>query len=120
MSNSLPPQYLRGIEYFNAGEFFECHEALEEIWLPAQGTEREFLHAIIQTAVALHHYQRANYKGAASVFERARKKLAALPPQMMRLDVAAFARSLDSFFAEAFDDQQARPSLPRIHLLGGD
>jgi predicted metal-dependent hydrolase len=114
--SDLPPQYLRGIEHFNAGEFFECHEALEEIWLPAQGIEREFLHAIIQSAVALHHYQRGNFKGASSVYQRASRKLRMLPPQMMRLNVTAFARQMDEFFAYAFSDQ-APPSLPRI-LLG--
>lgn len=120
MTNSLPLQYLRGIELFNAGEFFECHEALEEIWLPAQGIERDFLHAIIQAAVALHHYQRGNSKGAASVYERARRKLEALPPQMMQLDITTFARQLDDFFIQAFGNHQTPPSLPRISLLGED
>ena len=120
MTNPLPPQYLRGIEHFNAGEFFECHEALEEIWLPAQGVEREFLHAVIQAAVALHHYQRGNYKGAASVYERARQKLGRLPPQMMQLDLAALALQLDDFFTQVLSTQQAPPSLPQIHLRGED
>ena len=120
MTNSLPPQYRRGIELFNAGEFFACHEALEEIWLPAQGVEREFLHAIIQAAVALHHYQRGNYKGAASVYERARRKLEALPSPMMQLDPASFARQLDAFFTQACSDHRARPALPRIDLPGKD
>lgn len=120
MTKTLPPQYLRGIEHFNAGEFFECHEALEEIWLPAQGIEREFLHAIIQAAVALHHYQRGNSKGAASVYKRASRKLEALPPQMMRLDLAAFARQLDDFFTQAFGNHQVPPALPQIYLLGED
>src|ERR1041385_5141293 len=120
MTRTLPPQYQRGIEHFNAGEFFECHEALEEIWLPAQGIEREFLHAIIQVAVALHHYQRANYKGATSVYQRARRKLEVLPPRLMQLDLVAFARQLDDFFAQACDHQQAPPSLPQILLSGED
>jgi predicted metal-dependent hydrolase len=113
---ALPPQYLLGIRLFNAGEYFECHEALEEIWLPAQGIEREFLHAVIQAAVALYHHQRGNYKGAASVYERSRRKLAALPPRMMKLDTRAFARALDDFFSAALGSTEARPAPPQIRL----
>jgi len=114
--DALPPQYLRGVELFNAGEYFECHEALEEIWLPATGAERDFLHAIIQAAVALHHLQRGNHKGAASVYERSRRKLEALPPRMMALDTLAFARELDAFFAAAFSPSGTRPPLPKLRL----
>ena len=28
-----PPGLLAGIEEFNRGEFFECHETLEELWM---------------------------------------------------------------------------------------
>ena len=31
------PLYLKGIGYFNACEFFESHEAWEEIWTEYQG-----------------------------------------------------------------------------------
>jgi len=117
---ALPPQYLRGIQLFNAGEYFACHEALEEIWLHAQGVERDFLHALIQAAVALHHCQRGNYKGAASVYDRARRKLSALPPQVMRLETAVFAQTLEEFFSEALNPGVAPSSLPQIRLKAGD
>ncbi len=48
----LPPQYLRGIELFNAGQFFDCHEMLEELWLQATGLERESLQALIVECAA--------------------------------------------------------------------
>jgi hypothetical protein len=113
----LPPEYLCGIELFNAGKFFACHEALEKLWLKATGLEREFLQALIQAAVALHHYQNGNYRGAASLYRRARKRLGDLPPQMMSLDTAALARELEEFFATAAASLHKQPSLPQIHLL---
>jgi hypothetical protein len=111
-------QYRRGIELFNAGQYFECHEVLEELWLAAQGAEREFLHAVIQAAVALHHYQRGNLKGAASVYERSRRKLGQLPQQVMGLDTIAFARELDAFFSAALAST-GPSSLPHIQLQDG-
>ncbi|MGH9934683.1 MAG: DUF309 domain-containing protein, partial [Blastocatellia bacterium] len=106
--------YLRGIELFNAGRFFESHEALEEIWLKSEGAERELLHALIQSAAALYHFQRGALKGALSVYRRAQRKLAALPPTVMGLDTKAFARELDDFFASQPD--LALASSPQIRL----
>jgi hypothetical protein len=114
--NYLPAQFLRGIELFNAGEFFECHEAWEEIWLKSDGVEREFLHALIQIAVALLHVQRGNLKGALSVFERARRKLAALPPIVMNLDAQDLAKQSGQFFSAALREEGAIPPFPTIRL----
>jgi predicted metal-dependent hydrolase len=115
MSN-LPTQYLRGIELFNAGRFFESHEAFEEIWLKAEGTERDFLHALIQTAAALHHLRRGNQTGAKSVFERARRKFKSLPPIVMKLDTVALAQELEQFFLAAYEPDSGKLPLPQIKL----
>ena len=99
--SDLPEDFLRGVELFNAGKFFECHEAWEVIWLAADGEEREFLHAMIQAAAALHHLQGGNLKGARSVAGRAIEKLGHCPAMMMRLDVRAFRLALDQFLTAA-------------------
>ena len=95
--DALPEAYLRGATLFNAGKFFECHEVWEEIWLKALGEEREFLHAMIQVAAALHHFQSGNLNGAQNVGSRAIKKLNALPAVMMRLDTMAFRAALEQY-----------------------
>ena len=115
--DDLPAQYLRGIELFNAGRFFESHEALEEIWLESEGPERELLHALIQSAAALHHFQRGNLKGASSVFRRARRKLATLPRTILLLDTWDFAVQIERFFDAVLNPRDPSPSLPKIRLL---
>lgn len=111
----LSPQYLRGIALFNAARFYECHEVLEELWLAATGDERELLRALIQAAAALHHHQNGNGLGAAGVYARARQKLEALPPQLMRLDTRELVWQLAAFF-DAAGDTEAMPPLPQINL----
>lgn len=96
----LSDEFLRGVELFNEGKFFECHEVWESVWLRADGVEREFLHAIIQAAAALHHSQRGNLKGALSVGRRAIGKLGNLPLVIMRLDTRQFLASLEKFLME--------------------
>lgn len=108
--SDLSEEFLRGVALFNTGSFFESHEVWEVIWLQAQGEEREFLHALIQSAAALVHFQRGNLKGARSVSTRAIGKLEKLPPVMMKLDTREFRLSLERFFVVA----NAPP--PRIEL----
>lgn len=108
----LPEEFLRGVELFNNGEFFECHEVLEVIWLKAEADERDFLHALIQVAAALHHAQCGNLKGARSVGRRAIDKLNRLPPMMMQMDTVELGASLEKFLTEP------DALIPHIALLG--
>ena len=114
--DDLPAQYLRGIELFNSGRFFESHEAFEEIWMKSEGADRELLHALIQSAAALHHLQRGNLKGASSVYQRAKRKLAALPPSVMGLDTKTLARRLEDFFVSQPNASTPLASMPQIRL----
>ena len=44
------PRLQKGIDEFNQGLFFECHETLEEIWQEDHGEDRLFYQWIIQIA----------------------------------------------------------------------
>jgi dTDP-4-amino-4,6-dideoxygalactose transaminase len=72
-------KFQHGIELFNAGSFFDAHEALEDVWRELQGEQKEFLQAVIQCAVGLHHYSTGNIIGARSLLARASRKLAEYP-----------------------------------------
>jgi predicted metal-dependent hydrolase len=114
--DDLPAQFLRGVALFNDGRFFECHEALEEVWLKSAGGERAFLHALIQAAAALHHFRQGNDKGARSVYERARRKLENGPAIVMKLDVRAFTRELEEFFRANVASASDQAPFPQIEL----
>lgn len=70
-----------GIDLFNRGAFFECHEALEEIWTPERGPRRLFLQSIIHVAVAFYHVQRGNRVGAERQLRKGLKKMAGYLPE---------------------------------------
>ena len=52
------------IEQFNGGEFWECHETLEDVWRETPYPFRLFYHAVIKTAVGFHHLAKHNRHGA--------------------------------------------------------
>jgi predicted metal-dependent hydrolase len=76
----------KGIELFNNGEFFQCHEVLEEVWTPERGPRREFLQALIHVAVGFYHCQRGNSSGACGQLRKGLRKLAAYLPQCEGID----------------------------------
>ena len=63
-SVEAPPELGQAIEQFNRGEFWECHETLEDVWRETHYPFRLFYHAIIKTSVGFHHLTRHNRHGA--------------------------------------------------------
>ncbi len=76
---SVTEFFEEGIDLFNNGKFFECHEAWEEVWKRSEGDAKLFYQGIIQAAVAILHAQRGNLTGAASMYAKASAKLDHLP-----------------------------------------
>lgn len=64
-----------GIGLFNQERFWEAHEALEEIWHPATGVDRDLIQGLILTAAAFVHYQKNENAVCLSILGRARDKL---------------------------------------------
>lgn len=86
----LHPLAISGIELFNAGEFFEAHEALELAWRDEPGPVRELYRGILQIAVAYLHIERGNYPGAVKMFIRSRTWLVPFPAACRGIDLLHF------------------------------
>ena len=69
----LHPQAVEGLRLFNAGRYFEAHEALEEAWNAEKGPVRELYRGILQIAVVYLHVKRGNYNGAIKVHARSQR-----------------------------------------------
>jgi predicted metal-dependent hydrolase len=101
----------RGIELFNRGEFFTCHEVLEEIWLEEPEPEKPFFQGIIQMAAAFHHFQRGNRTGLDSLLRAGVEKLRRFPPVYHGLDLAALLAQLQPWF-EHLENNRPLDALP--------
>jgi len=91
--DSPPPLLLHGIEQFNAGEYWECHETLESLWRAEQRPIRDVYQGILQVGVALHHLKARNYGGAVKVFRRGLSRLRGLPEVCQKVRVADLANA---------------------------
>ncbi|MEO8379524.1 MAG: DUF309 domain-containing protein [Acidobacteriota bacterium] len=77
---------LRGIERFNAHEFWHAHEEWELLWLETGGEEKLFLQGLIQLAAAYHHVQRGTHRGALRLFDASLRKLTRYPAGFFGVD----------------------------------
>ena len=91
--------YLRGIELFNRHEFWEAHEAWEEIWLVVDGTQSDFLQGLIQAAAALLKYRRDEPAPALRLYKNSKEKLDRCPDTYMGLQVREFQAAMAAALA---------------------
>ena len=66
----------KGLDLFNAEQFWDCHEELEEHWLEASSDLEKFLYwVVIQAATVNFHYLRENFNGAHGLLTKSKKKV---------------------------------------------
>lgn len=108
----------RGIDLFNEGQFFECHEAWEEVWKRADGEVKLFYQGLIQAAVAILHAQRGNLEGARSLYEKASAKLDPIPAEHMGVAIAELRVELSKFIEIATGSKGLPlPAPPRLRRI---
>ncbi|WP_199306480.1 DUF309 domain-containing protein [Pseudanabaena sp. FACHB-2040] len=96
LSSPPPEEFLAGIEQFNQGEYYACHDTLEAIWMTAPVFEKPFYQGILQSAVALYHLGNHNWRGAAILLGESLQRLQQYEPEYQGVDVTEL---VDSGFA---------------------
>jgi len=108
----------RGVDLFNAGFFYDCHEAFEEVWRSTAPEPRDLWQGLIQVAVGLHHaVDRGRPGPARRVLARGRRRLAALPSPCHGLDVAALLTATEEWDAWLAAPEGEPPPRPRIVVV---
>lgn len=93
-----------GMDLYNSGEYWECHEALEEVWLEARPEDKLFLQGLIQAAAAFHKYLvQENAVGGVKLLTRALNKLSRYSDDYMGLDMRSFKQGLSACWREIID-----------------
>jgi uncharacterized protein len=100
-----------GINFFNEGQYFEAHEAWEDLWRPTRGPLRLFYQGLVQAAVGLHHLNHGNLNGARAQILKSLSKLELYPDQFCRID----NRKLSVDLRRTLDDM--KPQLVRLERL---
>lgn len=117
-----PMEYYQFFIHFNEGDYYTCHDLLEEIWL----TDRSnlFVKGLLQMSVAIYHYEYGNVKGARAMMAAAYEYLQAYRPKYWGIDlekVLDFIEQCLSLFPKnidrvPFEEVGTLPELPVLLL----
>jgi uncharacterized protein len=118
----FPDEYYEFFVLFNEGDYYTCHDLLEEIWMTDK--DNYFLKGLLQMTVAIYHYEYGNVKGARAMMKAAHIYLQQYRPIYWKLDLEkvypfiekclyTFPKHIDSVrYEEACD----LPEIPRLFL----
>ncbi len=102
-----------GIELFNAGEFWECHETLEPLWMGSSSLDKEFYAGVILLAAALHKARKMESpRGGRRNYAKALVHLAVVPGAFHGVDV----RELEQVVHDALRHPYQQPKIPLLDL----
>jgi predicted metal-dependent hydrolase len=97
LDEKLLPRFKLGIEKFNAHQFYDCHDILEDVWFDVRGTSRRFYQGLIHLAVGFYHVTvRKNPKGALSQLSKGFEKLSAYSPSFQGIELEALLVKINS------------------------
>jgi len=93
------PHYLRGLELYAEGRYWDSHEEWEELWHPATGATRHLLQGLIQLDAALIHTERGEWRGVANLLRRALGHLEQCPDRLAGLDLVRLRAEMSRYRA---------------------
>jgi predicted metal-dependent hydrolase len=118
LSDEERRQVTQGIDQFNRGLFFECHDTLEDVWTGVRGPSRDFFQGLIQVAVGFYHLGNDNRGGASTMLRRGLSRLARYPDGYGGVDLGRLRREVKEWLdrVEAGDASlpQTLESLPKL------
>ena len=99
------PRFYKGLELFNQGEYFECHEVIEGLWLRTDPDDRfrDLYKGVIQAAAAVYQFDRGIMSGSAGLIKTSCGYLEKYRPSALGLDVGRLIEDLKNFVGSSED-----------------
>ena len=99
---TVDPRFKKGLELFNEGEFFECHDVIEALWLetPSDDPNRDLYKGVIQAAAAIYQFDREILSGAYGLYKTSTGYLENYRPAALGLDVEKMIHDMGGCFSE--------------------
>jgi hypothetical protein len=110
--------FLAGVELFNRGEFYDSHEAWEDIWRSTTPEPKDLFQGLIQVAAALHQFLDLHRQEAPGrTLAKARLRLEPYTPEACGLDVRSLLEATAAWESWLPTRQGPRPPVPVLRVL---
>ena len=93
-------RFIKGLELFNEGKLYDCHEVIEDLWLNTKAADpyRDLYKGVIQAAAAIYQFERGIFSGALGLYQTSVNYLAQYEPQALGLETTALIHDLKKCF----------------------
>jgi predicted metal-dependent hydrolase len=119
MREFMDARLREGIELFNQGRFFDCHEVLEGLYLKTEDANKPFLEGLIQLAAAFRMFcDFGEVKGAVRMIYQALIRFENYQPAFLRVRVQDLCTASEAWAkaAERGEDKPSASSIPKIQI----
>ena len=83
------------LNLFNNHEWYEAHDAFEEIWNSVDGDERQIIQGILQVSVSQFHLSKGNLNGATILLGEGLGRIKTRTKINLGIDLDSFCRCLE-------------------------
>jgi predicted metal-dependent hydrolase len=117
-----PKEYYEFFISFNEGDYYTCHDLLEEIWMTDK--DNYFLKGLLQMTVAIYHYEYGNVKGARLMMQAGHHYIQKYRPKFWGVDLESVNHFIERCVAilpqgidrVPYEEVSALPKLPTLIL----
>jgi hypothetical protein len=81
------PSLAAAVATFNQGDFYDCHDQLEALWMEADPVDKPFYQGMLQIAVGFYHLGNENWRGAAILLGEGINRLRSFAPDYQQIAV---------------------------------
>ena len=94
-TKSLEDSLFIALNLFNNHEWYEAHDACEEIWYSVDGDERQVIQGILQVSVSQFHLTKGNLNGATILLGEGLGRIKTRTKINLGIDLDSFCRCLE-------------------------
>jgi len=94
-TKSLKDSLLIALSLFNNHQWYEAHDAFEEIWNSVDGDERQVIQGILQVSVSQFHLSKGNSNGATILLGEGLGRIKTRTNVNLGIDLESFCSSLE-------------------------
>ena len=84
------------LNLFNNRQWYEAHDAFEEIWNTVDGDERQVIQGILQVSVSQFHLSKGNLNGATILLGEGLGRIKTRTKINLGIDLESFCRCLEN------------------------
>ena len=95
-TKSFKALFLNALILFNNHQWYEAHDAFEEIWNSVDGDERQVIQGILQVSVSQFHLSKGNLNGATILLGEGLGRIKTRTRINLGIDLESFCQCLEN------------------------